>query len=204
METTYLTVFGDSIGWGAWDRDKGGWVNRLRLFFDNTNPSVEVYNCSIDGDTTADVIKHFTVEARSRLSTVVVFDVGVNDTLSTTLRGKPKVSLPAFIKNIETLTAKTRNLDALPIFIGLMKGDERKTLPVSWGSYYYSNKRIQHYDEALKETCRVRRIHYIKAASLTTRDLDDGLHPNARGHEKIFQHVKHHLFENNVIKLRNA
>ena len=27
-----ICVFGDSISWGAWDMEKGGWVNRLWLF----------------------------------------------------------------------------------------------------------------------------------------------------------------------------
>ena len=33
MEKT-ICVFGDSITMGAWDLEKGGWVNRLRLFID--------------------------------------------------------------------------------------------------------------------------------------------------------------------------
>ena len=204
METIYLTVFGDSIGWGAWDREKGGWVNRLRLFFDTTNLSVEVYNCSVDGDTTTHVIKRFDIEARSRATTVVVFGIGTNDTLSTTLHGKSAVSLSAFTKNINTLMTKTRKLNALPVFIGLMRADERKTCPVSWGSYYYKNETIGRYDEALKRLCVSHKVHYINGTPLITHDFTDGLHPNARGHEKIFQHVKRHLIENDIIRVRNA
>ena len=34
---------------------------------------------------------------------------------------------------------------------------------------------------------------------ITKEDLEDGLHPNAGGHEKIFQKVKDFLIENKII-----
>ena len=38
MKDINILVFGDSIAYGAWDDDKAGWVNRLRLILeDNSN-----------------------------------------------------------------------------------------------------------------------------------------------------------------------
>ena len=31
MKDINILVFGDSITYGAWDKEKSGWVNRLRL-----------------------------------------------------------------------------------------------------------------------------------------------------------------------------
>jgi len=27
-----ICIFGDSVSWGAWDMEKGGWVNRLWFY----------------------------------------------------------------------------------------------------------------------------------------------------------------------------
>jgi len=35
--------------------------------------------------------------------------------------------------------------------------------------------------------------------SLEFSDLEDGLHPNAKGHEKMFQRIRDFLVENKVI-----
>ena len=32
-----ICVFGDSIVWGAWDKEKAGWVNRLAIYCQNKN-----------------------------------------------------------------------------------------------------------------------------------------------------------------------
>jgi lysophospholipase L1-like esterase len=52
-----ICVFGDSITWGAYDPERGGWVNRLRN--DLEKKEIESYNLGISGDTTADLLKRF-------------------------------------------------------------------------------------------------------------------------------------------------
>ena len=55
-----ICIFGDSISWGAWDLEAGGWVNRLKLYFDNQpDPQIRVYNLGISGDRVGDVLKRF-------------------------------------------------------------------------------------------------------------------------------------------------
>jgi hypothetical protein len=52
-----IIVFRDSIAWGACDYEKGGRVDRLKI---KLNPKdKDVYNCSISGNNTADVLKRF-------------------------------------------------------------------------------------------------------------------------------------------------
>ena len=57
-----LCVFGDSITWGAWDVEKGGWVNRLRLFIDKENLNYRVFNCGVGGDTTKELVARVSSE----------------------------------------------------------------------------------------------------------------------------------------------
>lgn len=37
MKDVNILVFGDSIVYGAWDDEKAGWVNRLRLVLEHQN-----------------------------------------------------------------------------------------------------------------------------------------------------------------------
>ncbi|HEY8108487.1 MAG TPA: hypothetical protein VIF43_00505 [Patescibacteria group bacterium] len=67
-----VCIFGDSITWGAWDFEHGGWPTRLRLYFDNEEPGkFEVYNADISADKVGDVLRRFDVEVAARKPEVV-------------------------------------------------------------------------------------------------------------------------------------
>ena len=71
-----ILVFGDSTAWGAWDLEQSGWVNRLWLFFArhrDEHEDMEVYNLSISGGTTTDVVRRFKAEAGEREPDVIIF-----------------------------------------------------------------------------------------------------------------------------------
>jgi len=57
--STRICVFGASIAWGAWDPDGGGWVTRLRRYFEINDYDIEVYNLGVSGNTTKDLLKRF-------------------------------------------------------------------------------------------------------------------------------------------------
>ena len=64
-----VCVFGDSTAWGAWDTEKGGWVNRLWLSLahgSEANDYFELYNLSISGGTTETILERFEKEALNR------------------------------------------------------------------------------------------------------------------------------------------
>ena len=58
-----ICIFGASITWGAYDREAGGWSDRLKVYFYNKDFETDVYNCGISGDKAADVLKRIEVEA---------------------------------------------------------------------------------------------------------------------------------------------
>ncbi len=68
--------------------------------------------------------------------------------------------------------------------------DETKTMPVSWIDICYSNKNIQKYSKIMEEVCAENEVPFLDIDLLDDDDFDDGLHPNAQGHEKIFLQVK--------------
>jgi len=77
MEQT-ICIFGASSTWGAWDYEKAGWANRLRLFLDSENKDVFTYNLGVSGDTTNKLLKRFNVEAEARQPKIIIFSIGDN------------------------------------------------------------------------------------------------------------------------------
>src|SRR3989338_9313414 len=70
-----ICVFGDSTAWGAWDLEKGGWVNRLWFHVAKRKDDdyVEVYNCSVSGATTDTILERFESEAKIRSADALIF-----------------------------------------------------------------------------------------------------------------------------------
>lgn len=195
---TTILVFGSSIAHGAYDEKvAGGWVARLaRTLKDDT-----VYNLSIHGETTTGVLRRLRAEVKARDlfddQLIIIYAIGLND--SATFKGKQRTSLPQFKKNLRELIRQGRALADKIYFVGFTPINEAKTQPVAWNKdlYYYEAKRKQ-YLQALREVCRQNQRPGLKAGpsfvelegKLSARDLPDGVHPNARGHERIYRAVK--------------
>jgi len=75
-----ILIFGDSITYGAWDKE-GGWVRRLRKFLDENYEDYLIYNLGISGNNTDDLIERFEFETKQRLKendeTIIIFAIGV-------------------------------------------------------------------------------------------------------------------------------
>ena len=83
-----ILIYGDSITYGAWDTEQGGWVARLRKFLDNKADEDEkyyylVYNLGISGNNSTDILSRFEFEAKQRVreegETIIIFALGTND-----------------------------------------------------------------------------------------------------------------------------
>ncbi len=74
-----ICIFGDSITWGAFDYKNGGWVGRLRNYFEEKDEEIEVYNLGVAGNKTKDLLARFENEVKVRKVDVIVFAIGIND-----------------------------------------------------------------------------------------------------------------------------
>ena len=45
------------------------------------------------------------------------------------------------------------------------------------------------------EVCQKNGVHFLHIEPIGNEDFDDGLHPNAQGHEKIFFQVRDFLMQ---------
>ena len=192
---TSICIFGDSTAWGAWDIEKGGWVNRLWFYVAKREDDnyVEVYNCSISGGTTDTILERFELEAKIRNADALIFQTGGNDASYEHMPGNYLVSPEKFRENLEEIIRRAKKITNNIIFMDLKNCDESKTMPVSWVDIYYTNGNIQKYSKIVEEVCRKHNITFLDIKPLENNDFDDGLHPNAKGHEKIFNQVKDFL-----------
>jgi lysophospholipase L1-like esterase len=206
MEKT-ICIFGDSITMGAWDLEKGGWGNRLRLFIDTEQRSGGIkdyfatYNLGVDGDTTDGLLKRFQAEAEFRNSSIIIFAIGSNDSVFDKAKNKFLVPLDEFEINIKRLIDEARNISQTVIFLSAGIIDEKKTKPLVWASdFYQENKNVLLYNQKIKEITEKNEVLYLDIFdSLSEKDLEDGVHPNSGGHEKIYLKVKDFLLNNKVI-----
>ena len=196
-----ICVFGDSTAWGAWDMEKGGWVNRLYFYIsEKTRGETEIYNLSISGGTTETILERFESEAKIRETDALIFQSGGNDSY---LKGKNRpnqIPIDQFRKNLEEIIKRARDITPNIIFIGFTNVDEAKTTPVLWKNIYYVNAEIKKYNEMVKNICQENDILYLDIFGLlNNKDFEDGLHPNSAGHKKIFTKVRDFLVENKWI-----
>lgn len=186
-----ICIFGDSTAWGAWDLEKGGWVNRLWLDCAKNDRETDIYNLSISGGTTETILARFELESKIREADVIVFQTGGNDAAYDKDTGEHLVSPENFEINLEKIIQKSKALTSKFAFIGFKNCDESKTMPVSWCNLYYTNKYIKEYNDIMKKVCDRNGIKFIDIFGLLSNsEFEDGLHPNASGHQKIFEAVK--------------
>ncbi|MDP2668380.1 MAG: GDSL-type esterase/lipase family protein [bacterium] len=190
-----ICIFGDSTAWGAWDMEKGGWVNRLWLYVgEKTDGECVIYNLSISGGTTETILERFESEAKVREADALIFQSGGNDSCLKGKNGPNQIPIAQFRKNLEEIIKKAKNITSNIIFIGFKNVDESKTTPVSWKDIYYVNAEIKKYDEIMRDVCKENSVPYLDIFGLlNNEDFEDGLHPNSAGHKKIFEKVKDFL-----------
>jgi len=198
-----VLVFGDSIAYGAYDREQG-WVASLRSYLERNSelkPSTDfIYNLSIPGDTSSALLHRFEYEAYNRIDipeeTVILFAIGMNDCAYNHENSKVFVPQDEFIDNLKELITKAKKFNAQIALLGLTPCDESKTNPCLWDkSIAYSNEFIVKYNAIIKQVCKEYDVYFIDILNDFSKPnykamLEDGIHPNTRGQELIFNSIR--------------
>lgn len=188
-----VCVFGDSIAWGAYDPMNGGWVTLLRNFveqgWERFNDK-SVYNLGICGETTSSLLPRFENEFKAREPEIVVFAVGTNDSSNWNVGGQPVVPPAEFRHNLDQLTQIARHYTNQIVFVGLTPIDESITHPFDTENTF-ELAQTQSYNQMILDHCQRQSLTFINLIPiLTLKDIDDGVHPNSGGHQKIFAAVQ--------------
>jgi lysophospholipase L1-like esterase len=181
-----IAVFGDSLVHGANDLEGGGWVTRLRLHLMNNRLGDKVYGLGIGGNTTADVLQRFDQELAPRQDHVriVLFEIGLNDVHHPRKRLHPDQSR----QNLARLAEKARSHGKAVGFLSLT--------PVP----AHEQRRHRRFDELIESLCHSGGYLHIPVHDCVEHsDLDDGIHPGAEGHRRIFERVLDSLMQAGMI-----
>jgi len=198
-----ILIFGDSITWGACDKE-GGWATRLKRYTDQqtiagkANPD-EVYILGISGDNSDDLVKRFQVELSSRLDEemelVIIIAIGTNDSKFSVTTMENRVSRLRYQENISRLIKEGKEATKEIVLIGLTPVDDELLGVEDLGLMEtYDNINVQKYNKALKEVAAANKIPLIELYEYLKKHapkelLSDGLHPNTEGHELIYRKV---------------
>jgi lysophospholipase L1-like esterase len=208
MEQSIL-VFGDSIAYGAWDKE-GGWVERLKNSLAEKRKSDSyyiIYNLSVSGETTEDLVQRFDFEAGQRADkdTAILFAIGINDLQFIEPMHDVVRTLKRFKENIEGLIQTASRLSKIVFFVGLTPLNEKITRPLpSDFANPYTNEHVKELNQVIKSVCSEEKAVFIEIFSGFMkagheRLLEDGLHPNSNGHKLIFEQVRQALAKNKII-----
>ena len=207
-----ILVFGASITYGEGDL-KGGWVQRLRSYFDEkgiSDPDFDysVYNLGISGDTTEDLLERFEFETLQRFQEekeLIIFSIGHNDSQIFYNSKKTRTPTLQFKENLQKLINIARKFSTKIIFIGLTPVDDLRVDPIPWfPKFSYKNESVKNFNNIIKRVCNKNRIYFIeifeKWTSIDYKNLlEDGVHPNSEGHQKIFEIVRDFLIDNKIV-----
>lgn len=177
--TYSVCISGDSIAYGMGDA-AGGWASRLSEYLMDRYPGSSVGNYSLPGATVRGVVDGYDAGCGSQQADISILAAGIND-------ASHSVDLTAFNNNLTALYEKAKAASPKIMFIGLTDVDEERLNGLN-----YRNESISIYDRAIKDFASAKGVAYIDMRGLLDRsDLsDDGLHPNEKGHEKMFEKIK--------------
>jgi lysophospholipase L1-like esterase len=212
-----ILVFGDSITQGFHDEVAGGWCNRLvseimrRTVESNYEYDKCIVNLGISGDTSSDLLKRIRAEIESRTLRyptntydVALIAIGVNDTQYDMETKETKLSLLETKSNVEKLIEVCQSFKLKIVFLGPALVYEPRIQSMAWKlTHGYSNNLIKERGELIQQIAIASNCEYIDATNVYHGSeeavLPDGIHPNAAGHEMIYQLIKGRLEELEII-----
>ncbi|HIJ11403.1 TPA: hypothetical protein HA278_05075 [Candidatus Woesearchaeota archaeon] len=202
-----LLLFGDSITFGKGVPSGRGWSTLLREYAEPQDPYNYIYNLGIPGDTSTHLLERFSTEANARYKTnrpentyAIVIAIGINDTRAL-VQGEPETSFAQFTGNIQTLISQAQDITEHLFFIGLTRVDETLTQP--WEDTYFDNETIEKYEKEIQRLCQEHSVPFLDVEwekENYKELLADGLHPNEKGYQFIFEKVKKFLEDNEIIQ----
>ena len=136
----------------------------------------------------------------------MIFAIGINDSQFIRSKNNFNVLADKFQKSIEQFIGFSKKLSLETVFIGLTPVDEQKTNPIPWSiDKSYKNEYIKKYDNIIKSVCEEKQVYFIDMfGEFNKLDykklLEDGLHPNSEGHQKIFEIVRKYLAKKGIVK----
>lgn len=159
-----ILVLGDSISAAYGMAEQDGWVELLRHRLVDNNPSFEVINASISGDTTSGGLARLQQAFDKHRPRILVIELGGNDGL----RG---LSLKKMRKNLSAMVKLCSESQCRAVLLGMR-------IPSNYGEVYA--ERFHHSFARVAEEQNIPLSPFFLKGVATELDLmqNDGIHPN--------------------------
>ena len=174
-----IATFGDSLSAGFGAEAGKSYPDYLQRLLDANGYKYRVVNAGVSGDTSTDGVERVS-DVLAAKPAVVVLELGGNDGL----RGLPVTGTKA---NLEQLIVTLKKSGAKVVLAGI-------TLPRNYGAQY-----IQSFDRIYTDLAKQYRVTLIPfllqgvAVSGPGLMQQDGIHPTAKGNEKVAATVFRYL-----------
>lgn len=194
-----IVAIGASSVVGKVDPEKGGFIERLRAWHEQSDQHHYVFNLGISGDSTKGLQRRLVSESTIRKPDLIIIQFGLNDTIREGSVNAPLQTAPEqFEMKIKEILDDAKRLSDV-IVVSVYPIDDTKTQPVSWRNIYYRLDDAEMFAEITKRVCAENGVPYLDVFS-QWRKINylpllhsDGLHAGPDGHELIFQRVKSFL-----------
>lgn len=219
MKKITIFLFGDSITRGSFDTEAGGWAERIKIdanvasVKNKFDPIITVFNMGIGGNNTNDLVKRFKFETEQRLikggDTYFVFSFGTNDAAINVETGKFAVDVELYAKNLKQVITEARIYSNNIVFLSSPPVIDEITKSASLVGKSRINADIERYNSALKSVCEEQKVEIIdlfaifkKHENMNQLYVEDGLHPDSKGHGIIHLAVKEYLLNKGLSYLK--
>jgi acyl-CoA thioesterase-1 len=174
-EDSTIVVLGDSLSSGYGITLAESWVSLLEDRLRAEGYGYAVVNASIPGDTSSGGLARLPALLKAHQPQIVIIELGGNDGL----RGQPVQNLRA---NLTKIIELTRSHGAAAVLTGIR-------IPPNYGPSYTSMF-AEIYPELAAEW-ELPLVAFLMQDVALNRELmqPDGIHPNARGNEVMFENV---------------
>ena len=198
-----ILCFGDSITYGEKDLSLGGWVERLKLDYLTQYASSEyqktfIFNLGIPSETTDGLARRVESEFKARVypkqSNTAILFYGLNDLVIH--KNKNRVPLEYFERNLVSVIEFLINTHVQIMLINLPDFQKFNDGIIDQAGKLRNLEDVALYNQALSriasqyQTVLLDLNSAFKKYSLEEVFHSDGIHPNAKGHDVIYQLVK--------------
>lgn len=169
-----LVAFGDSLTQGSGVGTHENYPAKLQARLDRLGYRYRVINAGVGGETSFDGLKR--VDAiRALRPRIVILAFGAND-------GLRKTPVEEIRSNLASLISRLRSAGAMVVLAGM-------ELPPVYDAGYRDSFRNMFSELAEEEKVPLTPFLLDGVGGVRALNLSDGLHPNARGYDKVVENV---------------